>query len=241
MSSPYALSFITLFPDLFPGPLAHSITGRALKAGLWQPQVVDIRAFAKPDNHKTVDDTPYGGGAGMVLRADVVVPCVRAARAANPGAKVAYLSAAGRPFTTAMAKTYAQADGLILLCGHYEGIDQRAIELAVDDEVCVADAVYTGGEIPALLVADAVLRQIPGVLGKAESLADESFEHGLLEAPHYTRPEVYEGLAVPPVLKSGNHAEIARWRQAQAMARTAARRQDLAQAHKTLAPTPKIR
>ena len=217
---------LTLFPELFPGPLGHSITGRALKAGLWACAATNIRDFAT-DKHRTVDDTPYGGGAGMVMRADVVAAAIRHARAATPGAPVVYLSPSGRPFGHADAVRLSQGPGLVLLCGHYEGIDERVLETEVDEQISIGDYVLTGGELAALVVADAVVRQKPGVLGNADGLTDESFSRGLLEYPQYTRPDVWEGHPVPDILKTGHHAKVAEWRHAQAQARTAARRPDL--------------
>ncbi len=229
----YPVTILTLFPDMFPGALGHSITGRALEKGLWQLRAQDIRDHALANTHKTVDDTPYGGGAGMVMRADVVAGAIRAARAAQPGAKVVYLTPTGQPFTqNKAAQLAAHESGLIVLCGHYEGIDQRAIDAEVDAEISLGDFVLTGGEVAAGPFIDAVIRLLPGVLGKSESAEDESFSIGaareqLLEYPHYTRPAVWEGRAVPDVLTGGNHAEIDKWRLNEARARTRARRPDL--------------
>ena len=229
MSKQFTLTVVTLFPEAFPGPLAHSITGRALQEGKWRCETVNIRDFAT-DKHRTVDDTPYGGGAGMVMRPDIVAAAIRAARAQNPGAPVVYLTPVGKVFDQAQANTYATLPGLILLCGHYEGIDQRVLDAEVDAEISLGDFVLTGGEIAVYPVVDAILRHLPGVLGNNETLAEESFSpalHGLLEYPHYTRPELWEGAAVPAVLTSGHHGQIASWRLAQAQARTQARRPDL--------------
>lgn len=223
----FNVTIITLFPDMFPGALGHSILARAAAKGAWQLQVVDIRRHSLANNHKTVDDTPYGGGAGMVMRADVVASAIKAAKAENPGAPVYFMSPAGVPFTTVRAKTLAKGEGVILLCGHYEGIDQRVLDKYVDGEISIGDFVLTGGEIPAMAVVDAIIRQLPDVLGNAEGLHEESFENNLLEYPHYTRPEVFEGVSVPEVLKSGNHANIDAWRQDQSLERTKARRPDL--------------
>ncbi len=202
---------LTLFPEMFPGPLGASLAGRALAAGRWSLAARDIRAHAA-DRHRTVDDTPFGGGAGMVLRPDVVNAAIAAAADDRP---LVYLTPRGRPFTQADARAWAAGPGLLLLCGRYEGIDQRVIEARDATEVSVGDYVLSGGELPAMTVLDACIRLLPGVLGAAESAEEESFSArtgGLLEYPHYTRPAEWEGRAVPPVLLSGNHAAIAAWR-----------------------------
>lgn len=233
----FKLHLVTLFPELFPGPLAASVTGRGLESGLWQCATTDIRIFTT-DKHRTVDDTPYGGGAGMVMRADVVAAAVRHARAQTPGAPVVYVTPTGKPLQQADAARWAQGGGLIVLCGHYEGIDQRVLDAEVDEEISVGDYVLSGGEIAVYPLADATLRLLPGVLGQAHSLSEESFDlhdqHGnlLLEYPHYTRPEVWEDRPVPEILKSGHHGNIAQWRQQQALARTLARRPDLLEKNK---------
>jgi tRNA (guanine37-N1)-methyltransferase len=214
---------VTLFPDAFPGVLGMSLTGRALQEGRWQLRTMDLRSFGL-GKHRAVDDTPAGGGAGMVLRADVVGPAVEAA--AGPGRRI-YLSPRGRPFTQEMARDWARAGGVTLLCGRFEGVDQRALDHCGLEEVSLGDFVMTGGEIAAQAVIDATVRLLPGVLGNAASVDDESHSAGLLEHPQYTRPAEWEGLAIPEVLLSGNHAEIARWRRAQAEALTQARRPDL--------------
>lgn len=220
------ISFVSLFPEFFPGVLGHSIVGRALKEGRWQLESINIRDFAT-DKHRTVDDTPYGGGAGMVMRPDIVAAALRAAKKNNPKAKTIFLAPTGKPLNQQMVNELAQEGGLILLCGHYEGIDQRVIDAEVDMEVSVGDYVLTGGELPAMILADAVVRQIKGVLGNHDTLQEESFSDGLLEYPHYTRPETWEGQAVPAVLTSGHHGKIAQWRKAQAEQRTRTRRPDL--------------
>jgi tRNA (guanine37-N1)-methyltransferase len=222
----YPVTVLTLFPEMFPGPLGVSITGRGLAEGKWGLEVINIRDFAA-DRHRTVDDTPYGGGAGMVMKPDVVAAAIRAAKAKNPRARVVFMAPAGTPFKQADAVRLSREDGLILLCGHYEGIDQRVIDALVDEELSIGDYVLTGGEVPAMVVTDAVVRQLGGVLGNADTLHEESFDDGLLEYPHYTRPEVWEGQRVPDVLLSGHHGNIAKWRKQQAQARTAARRPDL--------------
>jgi tRNA (guanine37-N1)-methyltransferase len=226
----FPVCVVTVAANWFPGPLAHGVTGRALQAGRWRFDVENIRDYAL-DAYGSVDDTPYGGGAGMVLKADVVGPAVLAAKkAAQPGAKVVLLAPHGVPFTQAKAQEWAQApEGLILLCGHYEGIDARVEAALVDEVVSLGNFVLSGGELAAMVVVDAVVRLLPGVLGAAASLHEESFTLSdpvtgkkLIEYPHFTRPPVWEGQAVPDVLLSGNHAAITTWRLAQARARTAA-------------------
>lgn len=226
---PFPVCVVTVAAHWFPGPLAQGVTGRALQAGRWRLDVENIRDYAL-DTYGSVDDTPYGGGAGMVLKADVVGPAVQAAKARLPGAKVVLLAPHGQRFTQAKAQAWAQTpEGLIVLCGHYEGIDARVEETLVDEVVSLGDFVLSGGELAAMVVVDAVVRLLPGVLGAAASLHEESFTlndpttgEKLLEYPHYTRPPVWEGQAVPDVLLSGNHAAIAAWRLAQARGRTAA-------------------
>ena len=228
-ASAFRVHILTLFPDMFPGPLGDSITGRALTQNLWQLTTTDIRSFAT-DKHNTVDDTPYGGGAGMVMRADVVGAAIEHVKQDCPQAPVVFLSPTGAPFKQETANTLAKCEGLILLCGRYEGVDQRVLDTLVDMEISLGDFVLTGGELAALPILDAIVRQLPGVLGNDETLAEESFAEsldGLLEYPHYTRPEVWRGQAVPAVLKSGNHSHIHKWRHEQAEIRTQARRPDL--------------
>ncbi len=216
-------SVLTLFPEMFPGPLGQSLAGRALAAGLWALDAHDIRASAT-DKHRTVDDTPFGGGPGMVMRPDVVSAALHSVRDARP---VVYLTPRGRRLGQADARAFAGGPGVVLLCGRYEGVDQRAIEAAGAEEISVGDYVLSGGELPAMVLLDAVVRLIPGVMGAAESADDESFSAGLLEYPQYTRPAAWDGRAVPDVLLSGNHAAIAAWRVAEAEAVTRARRPDL--------------
>lgn len=232
MQKPFKLTILTLFPEMFPAALENSVIGRALKEKRWALEVINIRNFAT-DKHKTVDDTPYGGGAGMVMRADVVAAAIRQAKASTPNAPVVFLAPAGVPFSQPQARLWAKGEGLILLCGHYEGIDQRVLDKLVDAEISIGDYVLTGGEVAAHVVADAVLRLLPNVLGGGQSLHEESFDiqnklgQKLVEYPHYTRPEVWEGEAVPEVLKTGHHKNIQNWRMEQAQARTSARRPDL--------------
>lgn len=221
---------ITLMPEAFPGSLGLSLTGKALDAGLWRLDTIDLRPFGH-GKHRTVDDTPAGGGAGMVLRADVVDAALCHARIGTPTDRtlwpVIYLSPRGRPFDQATAHRLAQAQGLTLLCGRFEGIDQRVLDHHQIEEISLGDFVLTGGEIAAQALLDATVRLLPGVLGNAASTVEESFAHGLLEHPHYTRPTVWQGQDIPAVLQSGNHAEIAKWRKSQAEALTRTRRPDL--------------
>jgi tRNA (guanine37-N1)-methyltransferase len=226
---------LTLFPGLFPGVLGESLTGRALAEGLWALETLDIRGFAR-DKHRAVDAPPAGGGPGMVLRADVVAATVDAV--ADGQRPVLYLSPRGRPFTQARARDLARGAGVILLCGRFEGVDQRVLDARSVEEVSIGDFVLSGGEIPAMAVIDAVVRLLPGVLGNADSTVEESFSTGLLEAPHYTKPPVWEGHAIPEVLLSGHHARIAAWRRAQAEALTQERRPDLWRAHADKAGRP---
>jgi tRNA (guanine37-N1)-methyltransferase len=223
---------ITLFPDAFPGVLGQSLTGRALDMGLWALETIDLRGFGL-GKHRNVDDTPAGGGAGMVLRADVVDAALQAADAGLPRAQwpVVFLSPRGRPFDQAMARRFAGCAGLTLLCGRFEGVDQRVLDHHAVEEVSLGDFVMTGGEIAAQALLDATVRLLPGVLGNADSAVEESFSEGLLEHPQYTRPVEWEGHAIPDVLQSGNHGAIAKWRRAEAEAVTRARRPDLWEAY----------
>jgi len=220
-------SVLTLFPDMFPGPLAVSLIGQAMEAGVWSLATHQIRDFGL-GRHRQVDDTPAGGGAGMVLRADVLGPALDAARLANPGCPLVYLSPRGRPFDQARAREFAAGPGLVLLAGRFEGVDERVIEARGMMEISIGDYVLSGGELAAMVVIDACVRLLPGVLGAPESLAHESFENGLLEYPQYTRPRDWEGLTIPDVLLSGDHKAIETWRRAQAERITAERRPDLA-------------
>ncbi len=218
---------ITLFPETFPGVLGASLTGRALKDGLWQLHTHDLRQFGI-GRHRNVDDTPAGGGAGMVMRADVVGPAIEAAMANARGFwPLVYLSPRGVPFSQAMARDWARAEGITLLCGRFEGVDQRVLDHYGVMEVSLGDFVLTGGEIAAQAMIDATVRLLPGVLGNATSTEEESHSAGLLEHPQYTRPAEWKGRAIPDVLMSGNHGEIARWRSEQSAELTRIRRPDL--------------
>jgi len=225
---------ITLFPDAFPGVLGESLTGRARDEGRWRLATVELRSFGE-GKHRNVDDTPAGGGAGMVLRADVLAKAIDAAQAGAPADRarwpLVYLSPRGRRFDQAMARHFAGCDGITLICGRFEGVDERVIEEYGIEEVSLGDFVMTGGEIAAQAVIDATVRLLPGVLGNAASTEEESFSHGLLEHPHYTRPAEWRGRTIPDVLLSGHHGEIERWRRAQAERITRERRPDLWQAH----------
>jgi tRNA (guanine37-N1)-methyltransferase len=222
---------LTIFPEMFPGPLGSSLAGKALTEGKWALEAIDIRGFAT-DKHRSVDDAPSGGGAGMVMRADIAAAVIDAARAAMPaGAPTIYLSPRGYPFMQEQARELAGGPGVILLCGRFEGIDERVLQARNIEEISIGDYVLSGGEIAAQVVIDAVVRLLPGVAGNESSLAEESFAQGLLEYPHYTRPREWEGRAIPEVLLSGDHKAIARWRREQAEKLTKARRPDLWQAH----------
>jgi len=227
MSSPWRAAVLTIFPEMFPGPLGLSLAGKALAQGTWELSAVDIREVAE-DKHRSVDDTPAGGGAGMVMRADITGRAIDAARALMPtAAPTLYLSPRGTPLTQSRARELAQGPGVILLCGRFEGVDERALEARNVEEVSIGDYVLSGGELAAMVLIDTVVRLLPGVAGNEVSLAEESFTGGLLEYPHYTRPREWEGRAIPEVLLSGDHEKIAKWRREQAEAVTKARRPDL--------------
>jgi tRNA (guanine37-N1)-methyltransferase len=224
-------SVLTLFPEMFPGPLGLSLAGKALRDGRWSVEATDIRGFAT-DRHRTVDDTPFGGGAGMVMRPDIVDAAVEAASAANPGSPVIYLTPRGRLLDQALVRDFAGGPGLVLLCGRYEGVDQRVVEARDMIELSVGDVVLSGGETAALLLLDACVRLLPGVMGASASAVEESHgPEGLLEYPHYTRPAEWQGRKVPEVLLSGHHAEVARWRRERAEEATRLRRPDLWDKH----------
>jgi tRNA (guanine37-N1)-methyltransferase len=220
----FAVTVLTLFPEAWPGALDVSLIGAARARGIWSLETVDIRSFSR-HKHASVDDTPAGGGPGMVLRPDVAADAIDAVSPA--GRPLIHLTPRGRPFTQAMARDWAAGPGVVLFCGRFEGLDQRVIEARDMTEVSVGDAVLAGGDIPAQYVTEACVRLVPGVIGKAESADEESFEGDLLEYPHYTRPRVWEGREIPEVLLSGDHGRIARWRREQAELVTKARRPDL--------------
>jgi tRNA (guanine37-N1)-methyltransferase len=218
---------------MFPGPLGSSLAGRALEGEIWRLSVSNIRDFAH-DRHRSVDDTPAGGGAGMIMRADVAAAAIDAASAASPEAPRIYLSPRGRPLSQERVRGLASGPGAILFCGRFEGLDERVIEARKLEEISIGDYVLSGGELAAMVLIDACARLLPGVVGAKESLADESFETGLLEYPHYTRPRLWEGLEIPDVLLSGDHARIAAWRRAESERITSERRPDLR--HRKLQP-----
>jgi tRNA (guanine37-N1)-methyltransferase len=225
----FVATVLTMFPEAFPGPLGVSLIGAAWRErGLWALETVDIRAFSK-DKRGFLDDTPAGGGPGQVMRADVIASALDSV-AAN-GRPFLYVSARGRPLTQARARAWAKAPGLVVLCGRFEGVDQRVIDARGFEEVSVGDAVLAGGEAAALVLIEACVRLLPGVLGEAASLSEESFEDHLLEQPQFTRPRTFEGLDIPQVLLSGHHGEVARWRRAQRETATRERRPDLWAAH----------
>lgn len=219
------IDILTLFPSMFAGPLQESILGRAMAQGQAHIVLHDIRDWAT-DRHRTVDDYPYGGGAGMVIKPEPLSAAIEAVRAMDVRAPAILMTPQGRPLTQALAAELAGRPRLILVCAHYEGLDERVRLLHVDEEISIGDYVLTGGELPAMVLVDAVVRLLPGVLEEA-SLAEESHQEGLLEHPHYTRPARFQGLDVPPVLLSGHHGEIARWRRQAALRRTLERRPDL--------------
>ena len=222
------IDIITAFPEYFEAPLAASIMGRAVKKELISVRIHNLRDYTE-DRHRQIDDYPYGGGAGMILKAEPIFNAVRSIENDSPDSspRVIYLSPDGAQFTQNAARSLSQADHLVFLSGHYKGIDERVRQRLVDEEISIGDYVVTGGELPALVVIDAVVRLLPGVLGNFDSAATDSFQSGLLDHPHYTRPEVFDGDAVPSVLLSGNHAEIARWREEMTLQRTKFRRNDL--------------
>ncbi len=221
------VELVTLFPEMVEGALKFGVLGRAIERGLLSVGTEDPRRHTQ-DVHKTVDDRPYGGGPGMVLKPEPMMAAIRAAHARVPaGSPRIYLSAQGEVLGQKLAQELSELPGFVLVAGRYEGLDERVIELGIDREVSIGDYVLSGGELPALVLIDAVARLIPGALGDERSSVEESLATGLLDWPHYTRPEVFEGRAVPPVLSSGNHANIAKWRLREAVARTWQRRPDL--------------
>jgi tRNA (guanine37-N1)-methyltransferase len=227
----FAATVLTLYPDMFPGPLGVSLAGRAMAEGKWSMTPIQIRDFAT-DKHRTVDDTPAGGGAGMVLKVDVLAAAIDHARSLSPEAPVLAMTPRGKPISQARIRELAEGPGVTILCGRFEGFDERIFAGRAVEEVSVGDIVLSGGECAALMVLDACIRLLPGVMGAASSGAEESFEDGLLEYPHYTRPPEWEGRAIPEVLRSGDHAKIAAWRKRQADDDTRLRRPDLWERHR---------
>lgn len=227
---PFTATVLTMFPEAFPGPLGVSLIGTAWRErGLWSLDTVDIRAFST-DTRGFLDDTPAGGGPGVVLKADVVaraLDSVAGSANSSKGGPLLYMSARGRPLTQARVKAWARAEGITVLCGRFEGVDQRVLDARGFEEVSVGDAVLAGGEAAAMVVIEACVRLLPGVLGQADSLSSESFEDGLLEHPQYTRPRTFEGLEIPEVLLSGDHKKVAQWREEQRRETTRERRPDL--------------
>lgn len=225
MTTPWRATVLTLFPEMFPGPLGVSLAGKALASGLWTLEARDIRASAT-DKHRSVDDTPAGGGPGMVLRADVLAAAIDAVDL-PPLVPRLLMSPRGRPLTQSRVRELAAGPGALIVCGRFEGVDQRVIEARQLEEISIGDYVLSGGEIAALALIDACVRLLPGVMGKAESGTEESFSDSLLEYPQYTRPQNFEGHSIPEVLTSGDHARVAAWRKAEAERLTEARRPDL--------------
>ena len=222
----FAATILTLYPEMFPGPLGHSIAGRAKDEGKWSIETLQIRDFAT-DKHHTVDDTPAGGGAGMVMKANVLGAAVDEALERQPDAPLLAMSPRGKPLTQARVRSLSTGPGVTILCGRFEGFDERIFEARPVEEVSIGDYILSGGEIGALALLDACIRLLPGVMGAASSGDEESFEQGLLEYPHYTRPKEWEGRTIPEVLRSGDHAKIEAWRKSQAENITRSRRPDL--------------
>lgn len=229
---------LTLFPDMIRNAVQESISGRAIRSGLMQVDAINIRDYTK-EKHGHVDDAPYGGGAGMLMQAQPICDCYEAlCRRLGHRPRVIYLSPQGKTFSQELAQELAQEEDLVFLCGHYEGVDERALQLLQTESISIGDYVLTGGELPALVMIDAISRLVPGVLNKEASHQIESFSDGLLEFPQYTRPEVYEGLRVPDVLLSGHHANIEKWRHEQSLIRTKEMRPDLYEAYMAAHPEP---
>src|SRR6478672_6319814 len=219
----WCATVLTIFPEMLPGPLAHSLAGKALRSGIWRLETVDIRDFAR-DKHRSVDDAPFGGGPGMVMRPDVLDAAIGGAAGPSP---LILLSPRGRRLDQERVRALADGPGVTLVCGRFEGVDERVIEARSIEEISLGDFVLSGGEPAAIALIDACVRLLPGVVGRAETLEEESFAAGLLEYPHYTRPQLWQGRAVPQVLVSGNHAQIRGWRRAEAERLTRERRPDL--------------
>ena len=224
----FAATVLTLYPEMFPGPLGLSLAGRAMAEDKWSLDAVQIRDFAT-DKHRSVDDTPAGGGAGMVMRADVLAAAIDGS--VRPGIPVLAMTPRGRPLTQARVREIAAGPGVAILCGRFEGIDERLFEAREIEPVSIGDYILSGGEVGALVLLDACVRLLPGVMGAPSSGDEESFESGLLEYPHYTRPQMWEGRTIPEVLRSGDHAKIAAWRKSQAEIDTRSRRPDLWERH----------
>lgn len=224
--APWRATVLTLFPEMFPGPLGHSLSGQALSSGIWSLDTRDIRDFGI-GRHRTVDDNPAGGGPGMVMRCDVAAAAIDAARAAEPNAPLVYLTPRGAPLTQAVVRELAAGPGVLLLAGRFEGVDERVLDARQVREMSIGDYVLSGGELAAMVLIDACVRLLPGVVGAQDSLSEESFEEGLLEYPHYTRPREWEGRTIPDVLLSGDHRRIAEWRHAERLRITRERRPDL--------------
>jgi tRNA (guanine37-N1)-methyltransferase len=227
----FAAQILTLYPEMFPGPLGVSLAGRALAEGKWSCKPIQIRDFAI-DKHKSVDDTPAGGGAGMVMRADILAAAVDHAMAAQPDAPIFAMTPRGRPLTQTLVRDIVAGPGVTILCGRFEGMDERLFEARPVIPVSIGDYILSGGETAAIVLLDACIRLLPGVMGAPSSGDVESFESGLLEYPHYTRPNLWEGRTIPEVLRSGDHAKIAAWRQRQAEDDTRLRRPDLWERHR---------
>lgn len=223
----WTATVLSLFPGMFPGPLGHSLAGKALESAIWRLEVVDFRGYAR-DKHRSVDDSPAGGGAGMVLRPDVLAAAIDDVRTRDSVRRpLIYLSPRGAPLTQKRVQALRMGPGVVLICGRFEGVDERLLQSRGIEEVSLGDFVLSGGEPAAIALLDAVVRLLPGVAGNPDTFAEESFERGLLEYPHYTKPSEWEGVAIPPVLLSGNHAEIKAWRQARSEEITRTRRPDL--------------
>jgi tRNA (guanine37-N1)-methyltransferase len=230
MTNPWTANILTLLPEMFPGPLGASLVGTGLEQGVWALDVIDIRDFAS-DRHRSVDDTPAGGGPGMVMRADVAGPALDAAMEKSPDTPLIYLSPRGKPLTQQRVRELSAGPGVTVLCGRFEGLDQRVLDARNIEEISIGDFVLAGGEVAACALIEACVRLLPGIIGDAASLESESFEQGLLEYPHYTRPREWEGLEIPEVLVSGDHKKIAAWRREMSEKITRERRPDLWSKH----------